>query len=82
MGNPKNNGFFSHVTTVFSPSCYRTDAQRCLSQTGCAAVMSAEALLEKPDLFVEDEVQRGGWEGTGLREEICQLVGYDVQPFL
>ncbi|CAL1138710.1 unnamed protein product [Cladocopium goreaui] len=33
----------------------RTDAQRCLSQTGCAAVMSAEALLEKPDLFVEDE---------------------------
>eukprot|EP00435_Cladocopium_sp_Y103_P019632 s1777_g4.t1 len=33
----------------------RTDALRCLSQTGCAAVMSAEALLEKPDLFVEDE---------------------------
>ena len=28
---------------------------RCLSETRCAAVMSAEALLEKPDLFVEDE---------------------------
>eukprot|EP00438_Fugacium_kawagutii_P007034 Skav230650 [mRNA] locus=scaffold2103:133027:136895:- [translate_table: standard] len=27
------------------------DALRCLSETSCAAVMSAEALLEKPDLF-------------------------------
>jgi len=33
----------------------RQDALRCLAETSCAAVMSAEALLEKPDLFMEDD---------------------------
>lgn len=41
----------------------RDDALRCLEETGAAAVMSAEALLEDPDLFAErqsgeTEVQR------------------------
>jgi len=38
----------------------RRDAARCLEETGAAAVMSAEALLEDPDLFAE--------EGAGASE--------------
>lgn len=39
----------------------RSDALRCLEETGAAAVMSAEALLEDPDLFDES---RGSLESV------------------
>ncbi|CAJ1331321.1 unnamed protein product [Effrenium voratum] len=35
----------------------RQDAVRCQELTGCAAVMSAEALLESPDLFAEEHME-------------------------
>ena len=47
--------------------------------------MSAEALLEKPDLFVENEVQPVCQVAVPW-EEICQAVGIgwagDLQPLL
>ncbi|CAK9072448.1 unnamed protein product [Durusdinium trenchii] len=42
----------------------RQDAERCLAVTHAAAVMSAEALLEQPDLFVETEALAGRVDGS------------------
>ena len=43
----------------------RADAERALAATGCAAVMSATALLANPRLFAAPRSLRGGGEGGG-----------------
>ena len=48
------------------PVSPRQDALSCAQLTGCAAVMSAEALLEQPDLFAEADSRRG-WRRGGMR---------------